>query len=453
MPIFVFALTACAAEDPAEPPSIATRSAALLGIPARFVAYDNRAGGLQARNVQVALDELAALASVPGPMGPVGPVGPVGPSGPVGPVGPAGPVGPSGAVGAVGPEGAAGRDGERGPAGVNGPPGPEGAMGPEGPMGPMGPAGGTGGATYFRQGGSTSWLDPLGAPHAVVQVASITVPAGSYAVLFTATVTQFPAGLVANPDSPRASCRLASDDATIRAGNVIVEGSTQSATMPLSIQAFATGTQRITLVVECRNLGLGLRTIVGGGVLAATARDTVIEVASCTVDTDCGEHSICGLDGECRRRDSRLPDGSACASDSDCLIGNCDAGTCGLSPDGAECAYDTECAVGRCTVGICGLSPVGDACDSAVQCAQGVCEPFCEAGDAGTDSCIPLCLPASPKGVGEACNSAIECDSQLCEGGTCRLKHSGDRCAASSDCVTGYCELWCLCTVPEGCPE
>jgi len=132
------------------PPSTRIPNAAIS------VFYNNEASGLDARDVQNAIDEL--IMEVEGPQGPQGPQGLQGLQGPQGPQGTGaqgpqgvqGPIGPQGpGVGAQGPQGPQGSQGSQGVQGPQGPQGPTGvgAQGPQGntgAQGPQGPAGGFG---------------------------------------------------------------------------------------------------------------------------------------------------------------------------------------------------------------------------------------------------------------------------------------------------------------------
>lgn len=86
--------------------------------------------------------------------------------------------GPQGPRGFTGATGATGHAGLGGPAGATGPGGPAGATGPVGPVGPAGPAGVTNGYTEYRDG--AIYLNPT----SLTTVVSLTVPAGSYIVIY-----------------------------------------------------------------------------------------------------------------------------------------------------------------------------------------------------------------------------------------------------------------------------
>jgi hypothetical protein len=164
----------CAGDEPRE---ASVESAATVST-ASNISFNNQTSGLQGRNVQSALDEVAARSLIPGPQGVEGPAGPAGPQGPTGPAGPQGTTGPqglagrdgqsvtslplifgdavcafggtqfttasgityacSGAPGAVGPQGVPGEAGAQGPQGATG---AKGDAGPAGPQGVRGVAG------------------------------------------------------------------------------------------------------------------------------------------------------------------------------------------------------------------------------------------------------------------------------------------------------------------------
>ena len=91
------------------------------------------------------------------------------------------------ALGAVGPKGDPGAPGPAGPQGATGPAGAQGPTGPIGPQGPAGPQGppGTGAASdVFSVTAPTVDLRIIGK-----EVASLSVPAGQYWIVFTSSVS------------------------------------------------------------------------------------------------------------------------------------------------------------------------------------------------------------------------------------------------------------------------
>jgi hypothetical protein len=99
-----------------------------------------------------------------------------------GATGPAGPQGATGATGAAGPQGPTGATGPQGEKGTTGASGATGPQGPQGPQGPTGPTGPIGPSTVYRV--SPSDVNLPGGGGAIV--ASLSLPAGAYAVTATA---------------------------------------------------------------------------------------------------------------------------------------------------------------------------------------------------------------------------------------------------------------------------
>lgn len=108
-----------------------------------------------------------------GETGPAGPQGDTGATGATGPQGPTGATGPQGEKGATGATGAPGPQGPQGPQGLTGADGATGAQGPQGPIGP---------STVYRV--SPADVNLPGGGGAIV--ASLSLPAGAYAVTATA---------------------------------------------------------------------------------------------------------------------------------------------------------------------------------------------------------------------------------------------------------------------------
>jgi hypothetical protein len=113
-----------------------------------------------------------------------GPRGPRGPQGPVGPAGPQGELGAPGPAGVQGERGAPGTRGATGPAGAQGERGPTGATGATGATGPAGPSDGY---FLFKRG-------DVGLPAAVVDVARLDLPPGSYLAFAELTAVNDSAG-------------------------------------------------------------------------------------------------------------------------------------------------------------------------------------------------------------------------------------------------------------------
>jgi hypothetical protein len=107
-------------------------------------------------------NEHALTWSITGPPGPIGPQGPHGPAGPTGPQGVQGPIGLTGATG---------------------------------PAGPAGPAGAAGVTAVYADDGASTYVNLNG-----TVVASVVVPAGTYLIQGSATITSF------NDDEQSAGC-------------------------------------------------------------------------------------------------------------------------------------------------------------------------------------------------------------------------------------------------------
>ena len=102
-------------------------------------------------------------------------------AGPAGPAGPQGPKGDTGATGLQGPKGDTGATGAKGDTGATGAKGDTGAQGPVGPQGPIGPS-----DAYSVQGSSVMVASAdYSAPTAI---ATLNLPAGTYAITATALV-------------------------------------------------------------------------------------------------------------------------------------------------------------------------------------------------------------------------------------------------------------------------
>ena len=120
----------------------------------------------------LALDSGARL---PASVLPAAPTGPAGPAGPAGPQGDPGPAGPTGEIGATGPKGATG------PAGPQGAKGDAGATGPAGAQGPTGPSDAYSALSSSVMVASADYSAPT-------VIASLSLPAGSYAITATGLV-------------------------------------------------------------------------------------------------------------------------------------------------------------------------------------------------------------------------------------------------------------------------
>jgi hypothetical protein len=132
----------------------------------------NSVGTKQLKNGAVTKSKLAHGVAMSGPKGAVGAQGPVGTQGP------AGPQGLSGASGQPGGLGSQGDVGATGPQGNTGPTGPTGLQGSPGTTGERGPS------DAFEQTVSALTIPSS----AMTNIASYSVPAGSYVVTATASV-------------------------------------------------------------------------------------------------------------------------------------------------------------------------------------------------------------------------------------------------------------------------
>ena len=121
--------------------------------------------------------------------------------------------------------------------GPQGPPGPQGPAGPPGPQGPPGPAG-TGNMWITHQGTTPVVLSSTG-----VQVLSLTVPAGTYAISAKVSVTNADAA----PQS--AQCMLSTGDLSL----VEIEGGNDVGEM-ISLLDAATFTSDTPIILTCFTL-------------------------------------------------------------------------------------------------------------------------------------------------------------------------------------------------------
>ncbi len=148
----------------------------------------------------------------------------------------------------VGPQGPPGPQGPQGPPGSQGPPGPQ---GPEGPPGPPG----TGNMFIVRQG-----TTPVVLNNTEVQVLSLTVPAGSYAISAKVSVTN------ADTTAQAAHCTLSTGDSSevqIEAGNAdgemisLLDAATFASDTPINMTCFTlngTAMDAVLGAIEVGNL-------------------------------------------------------------------------------------------------------------------------------------------------------------------------------------------------------
>ncbi|KAK0537552.1 hypothetical protein OC842_001605 [Tilletia horrida] len=153
-----------------------------------------------------------------------------------------------------------------------------------------------------------------------------------------------------------------------------------------------------------------------------------------TSDTSCSPSS---LDG-------------ACAVDSDCAQGTCDASssTCKLQSIDSPCTTDSQCTTNSCfyadeydaSSGTCQLAPGGNDCSADSQCYSGTCTyypgpPYCNGPCPGRSSCDAIEL-------GGTCRRATDCgDGNVCnDEDKCAVRDiTTIQCEADFNCPQGYC--------------
>ena len=185
-------------------------------------------------------------------------------------------------------------------------------------------------------------------------------------------------------------------------------------------------------------------------------------------------------------------DGASCSQDSDCCLGSCGSGTCGVSGDGSSsggsgggsgsssggscaadgnaCAQDSDCCAGTCDTssGTCGAAsgsssggsgsgsssggscaPDGSACAQDADCCTGTCDTStgtCGAASGSSSGGSGSSSGGSCAADGNACSQASDCCSGACTSGTCgtgggtTCGNPGDACAQGSDCCSGSCD-------------
>jgi hypothetical protein len=161
----------------------------------------------------------------------------------------------------------------------------------------------------------------------------------------------------------------------------------------------------------------------------------------CAADEYCTLDLIAPIESVCQQR---AESGEGCASNVECLSGNCIGFTCVDT-----CSDHPECGDGRwCDgIGICQDElPNGDACIGDVECESGNCYlGFCVACDEQSDcSADTFCtldpLPGAsacidPKAIGEVCVQPFECASDACLFGFCVACDSQDDCSGNTFCT------------------
>ena len=167
-----------------------------------------------------------------------------------------------------------------------------------------------------------------------------------------------------------------------------------------------------------------------------------------------------------------LPNGSFCASNSDCDANLCNsAKKCGQVADGSTCTFADECTSNKCISGQCGLTPDGGKCTTAAQCTANYCSGLGTCGQVGDGEpckynpklainargspdclyghfCNPLGYCGKTK-AGDPCDnnqfSRRLCGSGACASETpggptvCTYSSLGGLCAYNTDCLQGTC--------------
>jgi hypothetical protein len=114
----------------------------------------------------------------------------------------------------------------------------------------------------------------------------------------------------------------------------------------------------------------------------------------------------------------------------------------GTGPGGAgtSCTAGTECMSGDCNDGTCGLSGPGEPCATGTDCASGTC--IAAGTEAGT------CDPGDAHGTGTPCTDGTQCWSNSCNDGTCGPGAENTRCGATTDCLDGLVCTGQVCAYP-----
>jgi hypothetical protein len=173
---------------------------------------------------------------------------------------------------------------------------------------------------------------------------------------------------------------------------------------------------------------------------------------ACASSSDCTSQ-VCGASG-CAAGVSR------CCQDPTCDDGvrngteplvDCGDRACGLCPIDAACAEDTQCSTGFCQAGLCRVHQCSDGLHNGTETATD-----CGGSDERCDRC----------GLGESCTGDEDCRSSQCLngvcsacrdqeldgdetdvdcGGACGACEPGSNCRLDADCQSGACEAGRCC--------
>jgi len=147
--------------------------------------------------------------------------------------------------------------------------------------------------------------------------------------------------------------------------------------------------------------------------------------------------------------------GLTCASNSKCMLKDCQPGQSGCPckngacGDGLECKTDVCAAKSSCTVGTAGCECSATGCSDSSSCVDGLCllSVGCASGSAG---CVCSTTPVEfgsnvvPTDGQLFCNKGFECDKVVgsCLAPRCKSGSPGCRCKADATCDAGFqCDL------------
>ena len=139
-------------------------------------------------------------------------------------------------------------------------------------------------------------------------------------------------------------------------------------------------------------------------------------------------------------------DGASCSQDSDCCLGACGSGTCGVRGDGSS-SGGSGGGSGSSSGGSCAAD--GNACAQDSDCCAGTCDTSSGTCGAASGSSSGGGSGSSSGGScaadGSACSQASDCCSGACTSGACgtggtTCGNPGAGCAQDSDCCSGSCD-------------